>query len=72
MVKRHDNFYPVVWSSVKGLPTPRCGVPMDEGWTQPLSSDPRINLNTKVFFLISVYPVVRNLHNLESLTSYTI
>jgi hypothetical protein len=29
---------------------------MDEGCTQPLSSDPIINLNTTVFFLIS-YPV---------------
>jgi hypothetical protein len=25
------------------------GVPMDEGCTQPLSSDPMINLNTTVF-----------------------
>jgi hypothetical protein len=29
---------------------------MDEGCTQPLSSDPMINLNTTVFFLIS-FPV---------------
>jgi hypothetical protein len=28
---------------------PCCGVPMDEGCTQPLSSDPIINLNTIVF-----------------------
>jgi hypothetical protein len=35
---------------------PRCGVPMDEGCTQPLSSDLMINLNTTVFFLIS-FPV---------------
>jgi hypothetical protein len=45
---------------------------MVEGCTQPLLSDPKINLNTTVFFLISLYPVVRNLHNLESLTPYTI
>jgi hypothetical protein len=32
---------------------PRCGVPMDEGCTQPLSSDPKINLNTTIFFLIA-------------------
>jgi hypothetical protein len=31
---------------------PRCGVPMDEGCTQPLSSDPMINLNTIVFPLV--------------------
>jgi hypothetical protein len=47
---------------------PRCGVPMDEGCTQPLSSDPMINLNTTVFFLIVVFPFVRNLHKLEPLT----
>jgi hypothetical protein len=41
---------------------PRCGVPMDEGCTQPLSSDPMINLNTTVFF-----PFARNLHKLEPL-----
>jgi hypothetical protein len=69
---RHDDFFPVVQLSVKGLPTPRHGVPLDEGCTQPLSSDPKINLNTMVLFLISVYPVVRNLHDLESLTPYII
>jgi hypothetical protein len=36
---------------------PRCGVPMDEGCTQPLSSDPMINLNTTVFLFLSLYPV---------------
>ena len=35
---------------------PRCGVPMDEGCTQPLSSDPMINLNTTAIFL-SLSPV---------------
>jgi hypothetical protein len=47
---------------------PRCGVPMDEGCTQPLSSDPMINLNTTIFLLIVVFPFVRNLHKLEPLT----
>jgi hypothetical protein len=46
---------------------PRCDVPMDEGCTQPLSSDPMINLNTIVFFLIVVFPFARNLHKLEPL-----
>jgi hypothetical protein len=41
-------FYPVVRPSNTCL-LPRCGVPMDEGCTQPLSSDPMINLNTTVF-----------------------
>jgi hypothetical protein len=40
---------------------------MDEGFTQPLSSDPMINLNTKVFFLIVFLPFARNLHKLEPL-----
>jgi hypothetical protein len=36
---------------------PCCGVPMDEGCTQPLSSDPMIDLNTTVFYLLSTLPV---------------
>jgi hypothetical protein len=50
----HD-FYPVVRPSNTCL-LPRCGVLMDEGCTQPLSSDPMINLNTTAFFL-SLSPV---------------
>jgi hypothetical protein len=49
------DFYPVVWPSNTCL-LPCCGVPMDEGCTQPLSSDPMINLNTTTFFL-SLSPV---------------
>jgi hypothetical protein len=45
----------VVRSSVKCLPNPRCGIPMDEGCIQPLSSDPLINLSTTVLFLISTF-----------------
>ena len=40
---------------------------MDEGYTQPLSSDPMIKLNTTAFFFIVFFPFARNLHNLESL-----
>jgi hypothetical protein len=40
---------------------------MDEGCTQPLSSDPMINLNTMVFFLIVFFSFARNLHKLEPL-----
>jgi hypothetical protein len=61
----HD-FYPMVRPSNTYL-LPRCGVPIDEGCTQPLSSDPMINLNTTTFFLIVFFPFARNLHNLESL-----
>ena len=42
-------YYPVVRPSNTCL-LPRYGVPMDKGCTQPLSSDPMINLNTTVFF----------------------
>jgi hypothetical protein len=45
-----------------------CGVPMDEGCTQPLSSDPMIHLNTTFFFLRLVFLFVSNLHKLEPLT----
>src|SRR5688500_9277860 len=31
------------------LPTPRCGVPTDEGCNQPLSSGPKTHLNIMVF-----------------------
>jgi hypothetical protein len=62
----HD-FYLVVRPSNTCL-LPRCGIPMDEGCTQPLSSDPMINLNTTVFSLRVCFPFARNLHNLESLT----
>jgi hypothetical protein len=61
------DFYPVVWPSDTCL-LPRCGVPMDEGCTQPLSSDPMINLNTTTFFLIVFLPFTRNLRKLEPLT----
>jgi hypothetical protein len=40
---------------------------MDEGCTQPLSSDPMINLNTMTYFLIVFPPFARNLHKLEPL-----
>jgi hypothetical protein len=46
---------------------PRCGVPMDEGCTQPLSSDPMINLNTTVFLFSVLLLFARNLHKLEPL-----
>jgi hypothetical protein len=50
------DFYPVVRPSNTCL-LPRCGVPMDEGCTQPLPSDPMINLNTTVFSFLSLSPV---------------
>jgi hypothetical protein len=47
---------------------PRCGVPMDEGCTQPLSSDPMINLNTTVFFFLILSPVLRGISTTWSLS----
>jgi hypothetical protein len=42
------------FSQVEHLPSPRCSVPTDEGCTQPLLSDPKINLNTIVLFISSL------------------
>jgi hypothetical protein len=60
------DFYPVVQPCNTCL-LPRCGVPMDEGCTQPLSSDSMSNLNTTVFSFSVFFPFARNLDNLESL-----
>jgi hypothetical protein len=60
------DFYPMVRPSNTCL-LPRCGVPMNESCTQPLSSDPMINLNTTTFFLIVFFLFARNLHKLEPL-----
>jgi hypothetical protein len=60
------DFYPVVRPSNTCL-LPRCDVPMDEGCTQPLSSDPMTNLNTTVFYLRVLFSFARNLHKLEPL-----
>jgi hypothetical protein len=49
--KWHGDFRTVVRSSVICLPSPRCGVTMDEGYTQPLSSDPKIKLEYHNFVL---------------------
>ena len=46
----------ILWfGQVQHLPTPRCGVPTDEGCTQPLSSGPKTHLNTTVFCFL-LYP----------------
>jgi hypothetical protein len=66
-ITRDTRFYPVVRPSNTCL-LPRCGVPMEEGCTQPLSSDPMINLNARAFFLIVFFPFARNLNKLEPLT----
>jgi hypothetical protein len=42
------------FGQVEYLPTPRCGVPTNEGCTQPLWSDPKINLNTTILFISTI------------------
>ena len=44
------------FGQVQHLPTPRCGVPTDEGCNQPLSSGPKTHLNTTVFCFSLLYP----------------
>jgi hypothetical protein len=63
---RDTMFYHVVWPSNTCL-LPCCGIPMDEGCTQPLSSDPMINLNTTFFFFRVIFPFARNLNKFEPL-----
>jgi hypothetical protein len=63
-------FIPVVRPSNTCL-LPRCGIPMDEGCTQPLSSDLMINLNTTAFLPYLFFPFARNLNKLESLALTT-
>jgi hypothetical protein len=54
-IKISDTSIFIPWfGQVEHLPIPRCGVPTDEGCTQPLSSDPNINLNTTVLFISSI------------------
>jgi hypothetical protein len=44
------------FGQVQRLPTPRCGVPTNEGCNQPLSSGPKTHLNTTVFCFALLYP----------------
>jgi hypothetical protein len=60
------DFYPMVRPSDTCL-LPRCGVPMDEDYTQPLSSDPMINLNTTVFYF-RVFSCLRGISIIWSLS----
>jgi hypothetical protein len=58
-------FYPVV----RPMPTPCCGDLLRSRVALNLSQViQRSNLSTTIFFLISSFPFVRNLHKLESLT----
>jgi hypothetical protein len=49
-----QRFFIPWFGHVEHLPSPCCGIPADEGSTQPLSSDPKINLNTTVLFISSI------------------
>ena len=59
--------FPVLQSSLKCLPTLCCGVVIDKGYTQPISSDPKIELECHGLPSSIVSPFARNLHKLESL-----
>src|SRR5688572_1335564 len=50
------------------LPTPRCGVPTDEGCNQPLSSGPKTHLNTTVFCLLFFQSCLRGISTTWSLS----
>jgi hypothetical protein len=67
-INHRDDTVVIPWfGQDQRLPTPRCGVPTDEGCNQPLSSGPKTHLNTTVFCLLFLIPFARNLHNLEPL-----
>jgi hypothetical protein len=53
------------------LPTPRCGVPTDEGCNQPLSSGPKTHLNTTVFCFAFLNPVREESPQLGASRPYT-
>jgi hypothetical protein len=60
------------FGQVQHLATPRCGVPTDEGCTQPLSSGPKIHLNTTMFLLVSLYPACEESPQLEASRPYNL
>ena len=67
-IKHRDDTVVIPWfGQDQRLPTPRCGVPTDEGCNQPLSSGPKTHLNTTVFCLLFSISFARNLHNLDPL-----
>jgi hypothetical protein len=65
------DFYPMVRPSNTCL-LPHGGVPMDEGCTQPLSSDPMIDLNTMVFYFLSILPVSEESPQVGASRTYSI
>jgi hypothetical protein len=62
----------VIYPVVQTRPTSTLWRPMDKGCTQPLSRDPEIKLEYHSCLPYTMFPFVRNLHKLESLTPYTI
>jgi hypothetical protein len=70
-IKTSDTTIFIPWfGQVEHLPSPRCGVPTDEGCTQPLSSDPMIYLNITVLFYLKFIPLwgISTLWSLSHLT----
>jgi hypothetical protein len=60
------------FGQVQHLPSPRCGVPTDEGFNQPLSSGPKTYLNTTVFRFALLYPVCEESPQLGASRPYTL
>ena len=60
------------FGQVQHLPIPRCGIPTDEGCTQPLSSGPKTHLNTTVFCFVLLYPVCEESPQLGASRSYNL
>ena len=54
------------------LPTPRCGVPTDEGCNQPLSSGPKTHLNTTMFCFVLLYPACEESPQLGASRTYNL
>jgi hypothetical protein len=63
---KNTTIFTVVLPSLKCLSAPRCGVPKDEGFPQPFSKDPMINLRPWFFLIVSPR---KDLHRLESLAT---
>jgi len=60
------------FGQVQHLPTPRCGVPTDEGCNQPLSSGPKTHLNTTMFCFALLYSVCEESPQLGASRPYTL
>jgi hypothetical protein len=57
-IKTVDTTIFIPWfGQVEHFSSPHCGIPMEEGCTQPPSTDPSIHLNTTVHFISDLSPL---------------